>query len=111
MGRFFYVQISSLATLGGLITDNVGIKIMPTFLNTNYGWYTMRKVPGGTVPISGEEMVRLYERQGWVVLRQKGSHVQMGKGHERETIPLHRELKYGLEKKLLKRLNLGKRCV
>lgn len=53
-------------------------------------------------------MVRLYEQYGWLVLRQKGSHVQMGKGGERETIPLHHELHKGLEKKLLKRLGLGK---
>lgn len=56
------------------------------------------------MPISGKEMVRLYEQQGWFVLRQKGSHVQMGRYHERETIPLHRELKKGLERKLLKRI-------
>ncbi len=58
------------------------------------------------MPKSGFEMARLYEQQGWVVLRQKGSHVQMGKGSQRETIPLHRELKKGLERKLLKRLGL-----
>ncbi|MBI2339864.1 MAG: type II toxin-antitoxin system HicA family toxin [Deltaproteobacteria bacterium] len=53
-------------------------------------------------------MMRLYERHGWTLLRQKGSHVQMGKGNERETIPLHSELKKGLERKLLKRLGIGK---
>ena len=56
------------------------------------------------MPLSGSEMVRFYEQNGWIVLRQKGSHVQMGKGFLRETIPLHRELKKGLEKRLLKRL-------
>ncbi len=56
--------------------------------------------------LSGKEMIRLFERHGWVVLRQKGSHVQMGKGSERETIPLHRELAKGLENKLIKRLGL-----
>lgn len=56
--------------------------------------------------LSGKEMVRLYERRGWVALRQKGSHVQMGKEGERETILLHRELAKGLEIKLLKRINL-----
>lgn len=60
------------------------------------------------MPLSGKEMVRLYEQHGWLVLRQKGSHVQMGKGGERETIPMHNELHKGLEKKLLKRLGLGK---
>ncbi len=60
------------------------------------------------MPLSGKEMVRLYERRGWYVLRQRGSHVQMGKGNERETVPLHVELKRGLERKLLKRLGLRK---
>lgn len=41
---------------------------------------------------------------GWVKLRQKGDHVIVGKGPLRETIPLHKELKKGLEHKLLKRL-------
>ncbi len=49
-------------------------------------------------------MLRLFEERGWIVLRQKGSHVILGKGSERETIPMHRELKRGLEQKLLKRL-------
>lgn len=49
-------------------------------------------------------MLRLYEQAGWFILRQKGSHIIIGKGLERETIPMHRELKKGLEKSLLKRL-------
>ena len=60
------------------------------------------------MPLSGKEMIRLYERHGWVILRQKGSHVQMGRGSERETVPLHGELKKGLENKLLKRLGIKK---
>ncbi|MBY0555345.1 type II toxin-antitoxin system HicA family toxin [bacterium] len=49
-------------------------------------------------------MLKLFEKNGWVKLRQKGSHVVMGKGALRETIPLHSELKKGTEKALLKRL-------
>ena len=60
------------------------------------------------MPFSGREMVRLYKRAGWILLRQRGSHVQMGKGEGRETIPLHRELRKGLEKKLLKRIGIRK---
>lgn len=56
------------------------------------------------MPLSGKEMKRLFEKNGWVELRQKGSHVVMGKDNDRETIPMHRELKKGLERKLLKRL-------
>lgn len=56
------------------------------------------------MPLSGKEMKKLYEKAGWIELRQKGSHVIMGKNDQRETIPMHRELKKGLERKLLKRL-------
>ncbi|MGK5084033.1 type II toxin-antitoxin system HicA family toxin [Bdellovibrionota bacterium FG-1] len=49
-------------------------------------------------------MLRLFVQNGWVILRQKGSHVIVAKGTERETIPLHRELKKGLEHALKKRL-------
>lgn len=58
------------------------------------------------MPKSGKEVLRLYENNGWSLLRQKGSHVVVGKGNERETIPMHKELKTGLEKKLLKRLGV-----
>ena len=56
------------------------------------------------MPMSGSEMLRLYEQQGWVAIRQKGSHVIVAKGNLRQTIPLHRELKKGLERVLLKAL-------
>lgn len=56
------------------------------------------------MPLSGKEILKLFIQNGWVVLRQKGSHVIVGKGPERETIPLHRELKKGLEHALKKRL-------
>lgn len=53
-------------------------------------------------------MLKLFEQSGWQCLRQRGSHVIVGKGTERETIPMHKELKKGLEQKLLKRLVGGK---
>ena len=56
------------------------------------------------MPISGKEMLCKFKKNGWIELRQKGSHVIIGKGSLRETIPLHDELKKGLEQKLLKRL-------
>mgnify|MGYP000389187766 CR=1 FL=1 len=59
------------------------------------------------MPLSGKEMLKLYQKNGWVILRKKGSHVIVGKNGERETIPMHDELKKGLEKYLLKRLNEG----
>lgn len=61
------------------------------------------------MPMSGKEMLRLFEKLGWKQVRQKGSHVIVHKNGELpETIPLHKELKTGLEKKLLKRLGLKK---
>lgn len=51
-------------------------------------------------------MLKRYLENGWVVLRQKGPHIVVGKGSAREVIPVHgsQDLKRGLEVKLLKRL-------
>lgn len=59
------------------------------------------------MPLSGKEMIKLYLAHGWVELKQEGSHKKLGKGSLRETVPMHRELKRGLEAKLLKRLKKG----
>jgi predicted RNA binding protein YcfA (HicA-like mRNA interferase family) len=59
------------------------------------------------VPMSGKEMLKLYEQSGWVQIRQKGSHVIVAKGQRRQVIPMHRELKKGLERALLKSLKTG----
>jgi len=56
------------------------------------------------MPLSGDEMLRLFKRAGWKVISQKGSHVKVGKDTLREIIPMHKELKKGLEQALLKRL-------
>ncbi len=56
------------------------------------------------MPMSGKEMLKLFLKDGWIKIRQSGSHVQMSKDNERETIPMHKELKKGTEKALLKRL-------
>lgn len=61
------------------------------------------------MPMSGKEMLKLYEKYGWKKIRQSGSHVIVHKdGEQPETIPMHRELKRGLEVKLLKRVGLKK---
>lgn len=57
------------------------------------------------MPLSGKEVLKRYEKAGWVILARRGSHVKVGKGPLRETIPMHKELKRGLEQKLLKRLS------
>ncbi len=53
-------------------------------------------------------MLKLYLSAGWAILRQRGSHVMVGKDGDVETIPMHRELKRGLEQSLLKRLKRSK---
>jgi predicted RNA binding protein YcfA (HicA-like mRNA interferase family) len=60
------------------------------------------------MPMSGKEMRRLYEKHGWVAVRQNGSHLSMRKGELRETIPMHRELGTGMERRLLKKLGVKK---
>ena len=61
------------------------------------------------MPMSGKQVLRLFIDAGWVKLKRKSgqsgsSHVKVGKGDKRETIPMHDELDKGLERKLLKRL-------
>jgi predicted RNA binding protein YcfA (HicA-like mRNA interferase family) len=56
------------------------------------------------MPLSGKEMLKLFQKAGWKILRIKGSHVIIGRDEDRETIPMHKELKKGLEAYLLKRI-------
>lgn len=53
-------------------------------------------------------MLKLYLKNGWIKLRQTGSHVRLQKGNLKESIPMHKELKKGLERALLKKLNENK---
>ena len=47
--------------------------------------------------MTGKEIIRKLEGEGWRVLRQNGSHVRMGKGTGRTSIPVHghRDVKVG----------------
>ena len=56
------------------------------------------------MPVSGEEMLTFYRKAVWEIVHRKGCHVKVGKGNLRVTIPLHKGLKRGLERALLKRL-------
>ena len=54
-------------------------------------------------------MLNRYKKAGWKKIRQgKGSHAIVGKGKLRVSIPMHDELKKGLEQDLLKRLKREK---
>ena len=67
---------------------------------TKYIWYIL------CMPMSGEQMLTLYLQNDWKVVSQRGSHVKVAKGNKRQVIPMHKELKKGLEKALLKYLAL-----
>lgn len=58
--------------------------------------------------ISGREAVRAFERDGWVVMRQRGSHVVMVKEGVTAnlSIPDHKELDRGLLRSLIRKAGL-----
>ena len=58
---------------------------------------------------SGAEAVRKFQRVGWSIARQKGSHVMMTKPGYQYTlsIPQHRELGPGLLRKLLRQAGIA----
>jgi len=39
--------------------------------------------------MNGKEVIKQLTANGWIVLRQEGSHVRLGKGAARTTVPLH----------------------
>jgi predicted RNA binding protein YcfA (HicA-like mRNA interferase family) len=58
---------------------------------------------------SGADAVRKFQRAGWTVARQKGSHVMLTKSGYQWTlsIPLHSELGPGLLRKLIRQAGLN----
>jgi len=58
--------------------------------------------------LSGYDLLRLLEKQGFLVVRQKGSHVSLQKGEHKTVIPLHDELAKGTLLGILKQCGLSK---
>jgi len=58
---------------------------------------------------SGAEAVKKFQKAGWTVVRQKGSHVMLTKSGYQWTlsVPLHNELGPGLLRKLIKQAELS----
>jgi len=56
--------------------------------------------------ISGEKAVKCFENMGYVIVRQKGSHIRMRHGSDKNkkplTIPKHNVLGKGLLRKLVR---------
>lgn len=60
--------------------------------------------------ISGREAIKVFEKIGYKVVRQRGSHVRLrdeaNEDHLPLTVPDHKELKPGLLRKLIRDANL-----
>jgi predicted RNA binding protein YcfA (HicA-like mRNA interferase family) len=54
------------------------------------------------MPMSGKDLRKLFEKQGWAFDRQSGSHMIMKKDDKMASIPNHKELAKGTESALLK---------
>jgi predicted RNA binding protein YcfA (HicA-like mRNA interferase family) len=66
----------------------------------------MSKLPD----VSGTELVKALQKAGFIILRQKGSHVSMEKidsaGQWRTIVPMHREIARGTLHDILKQTGL-----
>lgn len=56
--------------------------------------------------LSGRELIKLLEKAGFSVVRQKGSHVSLQKGQFRTVVPLHDELAKGTMLAILKQCGM-----
>ncbi len=56
--------------------------------------------------VSGKDVIRALERAGYVVVRQKGSHVRLlddkNPEHKPVTVPLHKEIDKGLLRAIIR---------
>jgi predicted RNA binding protein YcfA (HicA-like mRNA interferase family) len=64
-------------------------------------------MPPSLPHVSGAETVRVLERLGFTVVRQKGSHVMLRRGATGCVVPLHRELKTGTLSGVLKQAGVS----
>ncbi|UCF08271.1 MAG: type II toxin-antitoxin system HicA family toxin [Thermoplasmata archaeon] len=63
----------------------------------------MPKLPA----ISGRKLIKALTRLGFVIVRQKGSHVFLQRGEDTTVVPLHKEIKKPTLKKILKQANVS----
>jgi len=57
--------------------------------------------------VSGTEVIRTLERLGFIVLRQKGSHIILRRGPTGCVVPNHREIKTGTLSGILKQAGVS----
>ena len=58
--------------------------------------------------LSGHDLVDILKKLGFVVVRQKGSHVSLQKGGRKTVVPLHNDLAKGTILGILKQCGLTK---
>ena len=58
--------------------------------------------------LSGPELIDILKTLGFVVVRQKGSHVSLQKGQHKTVVPLHDDLAKGTILAILKQCGLSK---
>jgi predicted RNA binding protein YcfA (HicA-like mRNA interferase family) len=58
--------------------------------------------------LSGKELIKALERDGFQIVRQKGSHVSLSKGTFRTVVPLHIDLAKGTLLGILKQCGITK---
>jgi predicted RNA binding protein YcfA (HicA-like mRNA interferase family) len=58
--------------------------------------------------VSGAEVIRTLEKLGFIVARQKGSHVVLRRGSSGCVVPNHREIKVGTLSGVLKQAGVSK---
>jgi predicted RNA binding protein YcfA (HicA-like mRNA interferase family) len=54
------------------------------------------------LPVSGRELVRVFSRIGFAVVRQRGSHIVMARGEEILVVPDHDVVAKGTERDLIR---------
>lgn len=67
----------------------------------------MTKVPS----LNYDQVIRAFKRDGWTVIRQKGSHIRLQKSFNKETlkiiIPAHRPIKRSILSHILKQAQMS----
>jgi len=58
--------------------------------------------------LSGKELIKVLERDGFKIVRQKGSHISLSKGTFRTVVPLHNDLSKGTLLGILKQSGITK---
>ena len=58
--------------------------------------------------LSGKDMIRALEKDGFRIVRQKGSHASLQKGIYKTVVPLHNELAKGTLLGILRQCGLSK---